>query len=272
MLGLARDALDGRLPESETFAPDGLERWQLRQELFAMLAADAPPGPDAAPPPPGLPERAQATLRARGVLPHGAAGELAAQSALSRVIALREALAPHLAGGRAPLELDLTLCDWRLVGWIEGLWDGGLVSHRVGAARPADLLALWIRHLALCVALERADGALGLPARSLLVAEGGMHELGPVADAEAHLTDLLALYAEGRRRPLPFFAATSHLQVTKGTKAARGNWEGNDHQQGEGSAPAYRLCFRGEDPLGPEFESLAERVYGPLLAALEPGA
>jgi exonuclease V gamma subunit len=53
-------------------------------------------------------------------------------------------------------------------------------------------------------------------------------------------------------------------------KAALRKWSGDDfnHIPGEQDDPDVQLAFRGREPLAePAFATLAERVFGPLLAA-----
>jgi exodeoxyribonuclease V gamma subunit len=263
VLGLGRVGQEGRLPETEPFVVTGLEDWQIRNRLFGLLgeAADA----DQASPESQQTDRLEAllALRAEGLLPHGGAGEIVLNTALSRVEALTERLAPHLSDLRAPLELDLTLGGRRLRGWLDGLTGAGLLVHRVGKTRPEDLLGLWIRHLALNLAQP-----IDIPCRSTLVTEDETLHLDRVEDAHDRLLDLVSLFDQGQHEPLPFFPRTSMAFARGAWDKALGIWNGNQGQAGEGQEPAYRTCFRGQEPLGPGFMALAERVFGPLLAAL----
>jgi exodeoxyribonuclease V gamma subunit len=262
VLGLGRVGQDGRLAEVEPFVATGLEGWKIRERVFRLL--DAGPitrsGPEDR-------EPALATLRAEGLLPHGAPGETTLNAALTAVEALRARLAPHRTDPRAPLELDLDLGAHRLTGWLDGLTGAGLLVHRVGKTRPPDLLRLWIRHLALNLA-----GPADIPCRSILVTETETLELEPVADAPDRLLELVLLYEQGQLAPLPFFPGTS-LDLAKGNgDQARKTWYGDQQRSGECDEPPNRTCFRGRDPLDGAFrawtEGVAARVYGPLLTAL----
>ena len=45
---------------------------------------------------------------------------------------------------------------------------------------------------------------------------------------------------------------------------AKVSWEGNDFSRGESQDSYNALCFRGRDPLGPEFAALALGLLGPI--------
>ncbi len=267
VVGLGRVGQDGRLAESEPFVATTLEGWKIRDRVFRLLDADPGPTPGTTPDQ-GDRERALGTLRAEGLLPHGAAGEITLDTGLAAVEALRERLAPHRIDPRPPLELDLDLGTRRVTGWLDGLTGAGLLDHRVGKTRPTDRLRLWIRHLALNLARPA-----GIPCRSILITETDSLELEPVADARDLLLDLIALFEQGQREPLPFFASTSFDLASGKDDQARKTWYGDRQRAGECDEPANRTCFRGRDPLaGAEIAltvGLAGRVYGPLLRALE---
>jgi exodeoxyribonuclease V gamma subunit len=255
-LGIARSEEEDTLEESEPFVPNALEAWGLRQQLFRLAEqgreADAP----------GL-------LRASGLLPHGAGGELALEGALARVSGFRQRLAPYLQSPLEPVELDLEVAGARLVGWLPGLTAQGLVTQRLGSVRAVDRLGLWVRHLALNLAQPE-----GVRPHSVLVAEEETLELRPVASAADHLADLVTLFRQGRTEPLPLFPETSLTFILHGpgnrlTEA----WEGRRNgRAGERDAWAVRTAFRGRDPLAPPFADLASRVFGPLLAATPEGS
>jgi exodeoxyribonuclease V gamma subunit len=255
-LGIARSDEEAALDESEPFVPNALEAWGLRQQLFRLAEqgreADAP-----------------RLLRASGSLPHGAGGDLALDGALARVSAFRLRLAPYLQAPLEPVELDLEVAGARLVGWLPGLTDQGLVAQRLGRVRAVDRLGLWVRHLALNLTEPE-----GVRPHSVLVAEEETLELRPVASAADHLADLVALFRQGRTEPLPLFPETSLAYVLHGpgNRLAEA-WEGRRNgREGERDAWAVRTTFRGREPLAPPFAEVASRVFDPLLAATPEGS
>ena len=46
-------------------------------------------------------------------------------------------------------------------------------------------------------------------------------------------------------------------------------WSGSEFAPGEASDAYYKRCFGGELPLGPDFEEIAMKVFGPMLNAGE---
>ncbi len=277
-LGIARPDLADSLEDVEPFVLDSLAGWGLRQRIFRLTEA----GREDA--------ETRALLHASGLLPHGATADLVLHSELERVAAFRAGLAAYLQDPSPALEVDLSLeldpesgvrtngGRVRLVGWVDGLTAGGLVAYRLGGRKAPDLLALWVRHLALnrlapqCIAprsrlvYERKNPRNGAVELESL-------ELMPVPDALDRLQDLAGLFYSGRREPLPLFPETSLAFADKGwDRPAQAAWEGGfSGPPGECADWAVRTAFRGREPLSPDFESLAHRVCGPLLAAIRPG-
>ncbi len=101
--------------------------------------------------------------------------------------------------------------------------------------------------------------------------------LQPPADAHALLADILTLASQGRGEALPLlpecaFAYVNAKNHDSGLAAARSAWAGNDYRDvpGEGDDADVQVAFRGRDPLSePAFVELAQRLCGPLLAAME---
>jgi exodeoxyribonuclease V gamma subunit len=124
-----------------------------------------------------------------------------------------------------------------------------------------------VRHLAL--------NAAGLAIESHLLTREQTLRLTPVANAAHVLADLLALARQGLCEPLPLLpksalAYAAANEPDKGMKAAWTEWNGNSFQgtAGERDDPDVQVAFRGREPLQePAFQALAERVFGPLLAA-----
>ena len=100
--------------------------------------------------------------------------------------------------------------------------------------------------------------------------------LAPAAAIEC-LADLLALYGEGLRRPLPLFPKSAWVfawqlmhkhDEDSALKKARDTFEDGFGREGEGSdAYVARVFNDSEAALGEEFAALARRVFAPLLAA-----
>lgn len=253
-----RERLGLRLPEEVEVPQDeepfdasaGLERYGLRQSLLRQRLA----GKDRD----ALLER----LRGEGLLPHGTPGELVLDEQLTAVDAFHRRLAAF-EGERMlePLEVDLTLGDYRLQGRLDGLRVGGRLDYRLGTLRCKDRLAAWVRHLI----LNLLDPP-GIPLESRFLAEDSDLTLAPVACAYHCLWDLLELRWQGLRGPLPFHpeSALAWLEREEYGDAFHKAWDSEHSPSTEAQDLAVQIAFRGRDPLGPQFEALARRILGPM--------
>lgn len=225
----------------------GLERSVLQRALFDELLLDRD---DAA---------IHASLRARGLLPSGAAGR--------RVLAdQREALAPWLdaftgwrgdarPGSRlAEVEID----GVRIHGRIQDVYPHGIARLRFGKPNGPSVIRSGLDWL-----LARAAG-IELPFHEFFETDGrdvGPHTRAPLSPAGAcdALRRLLALRAQGLREPLPYapYSAWCYASADnpdKAVEAARKQWHGAGGGGGfaEGQGDALRQVLRGRDPFADE--------------------
>ena len=170
-----------------------------------------------------------------------------------------------------PVSFAADIGDARLTGTIDGIYPAALVRHRAAMLKARDLLRAWPLHLALQLVADA-------PRTTLLFGTDKTWRLTPVADATALLGDLLALYLENLRAPLPLFPESSlefarrKLQPRPGESAspigaARGKWFGSDWKngsRGEGDDPWFQL-LHPEDPLDSRWEEVACRIFAPIL-------
>ncbi|MGD0585309.1 MAG: exodeoxyribonuclease V subunit gamma [Oryzomonas sp.] len=243
--------------EREAFSLDALEGFNLKQEMVALLLE----GSDC--------RDLYAAARAASRLPPLAAGQIAFDRALGEARAFCGRLAPYLSAPLEPLSLSLELGEFRLSGTLADIRGERLLRYRCARIRARDRLVLWIEHLALCCA-----GAGGYPRESLLVCRDSMLSLPPLRDASRLLRELLDVYGNGLRRPLPFFPETSFGFLSKGQPEAERCWCGAPFSRlrPESADPAFALCFGRNDPLDDAFKRLAEQVWGPLLAVAQESA
>ncbi|WP_417471847.1 exodeoxyribonuclease V subunit gamma [Luteimonas mephitis] len=241
----------------------GLERNQLQRAVFdALLAGDKP---DAMHP----------ALRARGLLPSGPLGRRALAEVLDEV----RPYAQHFAQWRGDaqpqsLSLDVQIDGLRLHGRLADAWPQGIARLRFGERNGPSAIRNgldWL--LAAAAGLElpfvefqdNVDHGVGAYPREALSRDAAI-------DA---LRGLLALRAEGLRRPLPFapysawalFAAPTQ---ERGVRAARDRWRGSARSWAEGDGEALRLALRGRDPFADaealqEFADTAFAIYGAVL-------
>lgn len=281
-LGVFLDDKDARdYSDREPMEVLGLENWQLGDTVLRHELADM-----------DLDDSLDLT-RAEGIVPLGTPGACTHEETHRAVAPLIAAASKAREG--EPLEprmVDLQLGDTRIVGTLGNRWASGRVELQYGLRKPKSLLRLWIQHLVLC-ATDPSDQAQ----RSVLVARGkkdappDVCAFGPVAHARDVLHDLCSMYWVGQREPLLLFPSASwgyarELTETGSHESARwkassawrraGNFEAKD--------PHIQRVFGTDDVFAPGYTPLptaltggdagdvAERVFGPLLAALQEDA
>lgn len=261
-LGVHWPSVDESLADRERFDLDPLDRYQVHQQMLQAFQE-------------GVSEaQVYATARAAGRIPHGTVGRLLHRrqaGEVRRFMRLLEDFLPPDAPRAVPIELDLA--PFTLHGTLDHLHDGGRVVYRMGRIRPADLLHLHIRH----VAMQAVPDPV-LPTTSILVGRDEAWQWGPmpVEAASERLRQLLTLYWQGMQAPLPFYCESSHAyaherlikQKTAQTAlwAALGKWQGNQWMPGESADPYLKRACPAANPLTPEFESLALTVFEPILS------
>jgi exodeoxyribonuclease V gamma subunit len=253
-LGIHLEESEGLLETIEPFVPDALMNYHLRTQLVEDWQA-------------GVTNREHgfALARARGQLPHGAAGEVLFGQLWDACAPFAETLAQRSGLALPPCRIALGAAGVSVQGSLGGLQQcGDEVVHlawRVGEVRPVDKLLLWLRHLLL--------HAAGTACSSLLMTPTENWQLAPLADADTDT--LLALYKRGSSELLPFFPATSLYWLEAQQQGREGNWQKDwDDNAGrnpgaESLNPYVDLAWRDCDPFGIDFEILAGQIYGPML-------
>jgi exodeoxyribonuclease V gamma subunit len=111
---------------------------------------------------------------------------------------------------------------------------------------------------------------------SLIVGRQGKKSVGVAclpriepAAALDHLSDLLDLFDEGLREPLPIYCKTSAAHAAR--LDARGEWESSYDFAKEDAEPEHVMVHGGVLPFldvvgDPRFDELAQRLWAPLLA------
>jgi exodeoxyribonuclease V gamma subunit len=258
-IGLYLDASEAVLEDREPFILNGLDKYQIEQQL----AEHAIKGKD---------ERASgAVAAAAGMLPHGSVGEATLQLLLPEVRAFSETVRSYIRGQCCPsAEIACRCAGYSITGIIKDFWPDAFIRYRCATVKAKDRLRIWIQHLIL-----NAAGSASIPRKSILIGTDYVFETEALEDrATGYLRTLIEIYQRGRRGLVHFFPESSlkyveALQKGKSQldalEAARIVWEGNDYASGERNEPYFALCFTDVDPFTEEFEDLARQIYEPLL-------
>ncbi|MBW2139263.1 MAG: exodeoxyribonuclease V subunit gamma, partial [Deltaproteobacteria bacterium] len=254
------------LEEREPFEINPLERYLLGEEMLRRRISGRDLG------------SFFQVAKAAGRFPPGTVGECVYEKMERSVEAFYERLVAYLGDRELEiLDVDLEISGFRVVGKIQCVPSAGYILFRFGKVRAKDRLKAWINNLLLhaCTMEWQDRGSLvagWVPKES----KWSAFQYPPLREkSEAMLFELLDIFREGLVRPIHFFPEPSfeyaqRLLVKKKSEndaleKARGIWVGNEHQRGEMEDPYQSLCFRKTDPLDREFESLAVRIFGPLL-------
>ena len=267
-LGVRLELDDASLEDEEPFELDPLERYWLRADILDRMHAGV------------TRRRDEALQRGSGRLPQAALGGVVHGRVWEEVEGLHRALDPHRGALEAqPVEIDVEVGGWRVVGSVGNVGPDGLVWWRPGRLRARDRIGIRLTQLALAAAGSGAPGALAL---SLERNGARSTRFTAPEDAGGHLAEWLRAWGEGRSAPLPFFPETSLAYASALAKdegrddalaRARTAWFGSPGpwgSEGEMNGDAYlQLVHDGRDPLADDFEALAAELLFPLAEALQ---
>jgi exodeoxyribonuclease V gamma subunit len=263
-LGLQLRREDEELPDTEPFTLESRDETALAARLLPTLIRDPA-------------DRSAAALLAGGIeTPGGSIGEFICARQLQGLRGFAARVHAQLQGEPVPaaealIDSPIDGERWQVSAVLQELRTTGLV--RWSYARPpefaplraADALRAWLWHLALCAAAPPA-----VARRTVAIGRSAGWQFAAPADPCGLLADLVAIYREGLRAPLPFFPRAAWALVSSGGdwKRARAEWRVTTHHPyAESGDAAHRLVFRGlAEPLDRRFEELARRVFGPLCA------
>ncbi|MBI5607460.1 MAG: exodeoxyribonuclease V subunit gamma, partial [Deltaproteobacteria bacterium] len=298
----ARDS--AQLLDREPLELSGLDRWGVRDEVLRTLLERGDGGAE-------VPDQVARRLQAEGRLPLQAGGRRIIQQACATATELLSSYDQVQGEPRPPgppLRAEVTLAGGGAVRTVR-VQGPDLAARQLGDATLLEwlspsrsdsskaLMRTWVYLL-----VARASGRPATAARVVghgdAPSGGSRGRAGQVAgvvlatsaepgEAARLLGDLVAVWQACRDRPLPLFAKASWAwaqsagaPLAKRRAALRAKWQGSDERDpGDTSDGAVHSLFAGWEPVdhldpaeGPEsFAGLAERVYGPLLAALAEG-
>jgi exodeoxyribonuclease V gamma subunit len=275
------------VPDDESFATAGLDRWQLMDEVLAaarrQLQAQAPADVQA------LVLGQVARLQRAGRLPLAGPG----RHVQAELVATLQPMLLHWQGLQAShpqqhAKQALQLPHPTLPGvvfddWLTGLQSSGQagalplfielqagrLADRAGKHPRADkLLKAWVRGL--------AAAACGQPVAGIVIGADVVLQLAPLP-AEAARDTLLALmaaWAEGQTgaAPWPTAVKTGLALLQRGDTAAAAAYEGSGYGvRGEGHEASLARLFPGYATLAaqPGFATASARLYAPLRSWLD---
>lgn len=270
-------------PDAEPFTLDGLGRWQLGNHTLNLVQQQlAQTGNNDVQ---GALQQALAQQARAGSLPLGAFGSLAQQAAqqqLSEPLAAYQQLLQQYAQALPVQNQSLSAHEVTLHDALGGLRqdaNGNAIQVVLQASRLYEghslrhhhLLAHWPRHLLAQLQQPLATHLLGPDSHVLLQPINA-------AQAEALLTDLLAVYHQGIHELLPLPCETAFASLNEGGKPAE-IYEGSQQRSGEvtrhpGFAqhwPTFAALSSdarfGQHNHAEGNDSLVQRIYRPLLSA-----
>jgi len=260
-LGIYIDQSSDALQDQEPFSLDGLANYQMSQELVEQILAD-----DVSP-------QLFDLYAAKSVLPQGSLSIPTFEKCLTTAQAFANKVQAFTQGKPAASHsYDQSFDGMRLVGVLTDLYPQGLLRHRCASIKPKDRLSTWIHHLAFC---SLANESSADTTRSHLLGNStGDRSYNFAADSQQLLTDLLKIFQEGQLRPLPFFPKAAFGYCEEKSKGkdknkcldkARTEWLGSERSMGECEDVDCDYCFGRVDPIGDEFEQLADQIVTPLL-------
>ena len=267
-LGVRLDLDDASLEGEEPFELDPLDRYRLRSDILDRMRA-------------GITRpRDEALRRGGGRLPQAALGSIVHERVWEEVEYLHRALGPHRGALEAPpVEIDVEIGGWRVVGSVENVGPQGLVWWRPGRLREQDRIEVRLVQLALAATGAGASGALALSLEENRAKSTGF---AAPEDAGGHLAQWIDAWGKGQTGLLPFFPRASLAYANALAKdkdrdgalaRARAAWFGDSGPWGSAGEvdgdPYLQLVHDGRDPLTEEFETLAADLLVPLAKAVQ---
>ncbi len=238
--------------ESETFVPEGLDKYLLDQELLDLLLQN------------GNPECAQQKLRVTGRWPLGSPGAIAYERKIAELGDFVESVAEADMGGRSEdIPIDIEAGGYHLTGTLSNVYENGVMLCRYSNLKGKDLLVGWLHHLLYAE-------ITGRQADTVIFAKDSSTRLSAGCTAEPSLETLVQLFVSGCRQPSSLYTEPGLAWVQKAGK-------GEGMREAALSKLKYildnsydaelALLLRNtalESVLGEDFEELCEAVLLPI--------
>ena len=262
-LGMQLDVTEQQLDIREPFELDGLQAWQLRQQLLNTRLND------------DLQTNMIDLVKASGVLPQGLMGEQLFEAEAEKVDSFADILLPQYPEALLPaISFELSLNEFELIGQIEPVSQQGIFHYRMAKTKGHDILTTWISHLVL-----NAVKPKGIALNSTLLTEDNDYQFAAVEDPKALLSQLLELYWQGIHQPISLLNNTSYafakttLNKTKASAdtAMLNAWQGGQYSAAEADDVYHQQLYANHSPLNDAFKDLALAVYEPIHTHLVEG-
>jgi exodeoxyribonuclease V gamma subunit len=260
-LGIKPAATPQSIADKENFNLDGLEQFLARQAI--LKARTRGKGPDTG----------YAALHATDTLPHGTFGKAVYDWLDNDVMDFHRQMERYM-DGLPPRSAPFTFSapPFQVTGEIDGIYSGARLTGRLANVRPGDLVHCYIAHLALNLLEDDTT-----PRHSVLLCKNAAWQFAPLDNAGSILEDLLGIYRQGLRLPLPLLPQSSYEYayqriIAKKTRehalaAAQRQWNGNRFLRGECEDEYIAITFGDSPPFTRQFEELAIKFYTPLFGA-----
>jgi exodeoxyribonuclease V gamma subunit len=245
--------------EKENFYLEQLEKYQVEAELVHCKMDGRDPmemGP---------------VLKARGILPYGAIGQYELQRLVPEVEQFVQRLGNYQKG-RAPetIELNMTVDDFVIHGMLRDVYSNQMMLHRYGTLNARDMVRLWLYHLLRCNS-ETCDDV----SPSVFISRNAVLTVPYVKNCRQLLVELLEMYWQGLKLPLPFFPLTAYAfarqrfehskSEEEALRLAKSQWV-SAYGRGEYDDPYLSLCFSASGALDQRFMHTAESIFQPLMS------
>ena len=190
--------------DDEAFALDGLSRYQILERLTSeKLFADI--------------ELKYQDIDASGILPHSEVGQTAFNALAVQAEGFITQLQQTSLTFVEPVEVNITIGNFRLLGWIKQLTTDGLLFYRPSTIKSKDRLSAWFYHVALC-AMDKP-----IKTKHIALSEQLVFKPIKIEQAKEILAMWITWYQQGLQQPLPFFINSSDkwASTTKTTEVKK---------------------------------------------------
>ena len=244
------------LSDEEPFSLHGLDDYLLRKTLLRKALNDE-----------GL-AQAAAFARQLGELPVGKAGDALLSTRVKDMQVLSEKMQPLMQGQAVRHEIRLACAGLTLVGWVDQIYENGVLRYDVSKVKGKHYFQTWIQHLVTC-----ASG-LGKPTTYRGLSE--QFSFHPVEQALAveYLTTLIDIYRKGTCYPLNWVPESAWAWLTHTAKdndaainKARDKFEAK--MGGEVESPYVRRVYPEWKHIEAGVVGHTERLFMPMLDYME---